>query len=314
MAEPGRGWKKGTGWGWNWGQGDEVGALNHMSPSTTLAALQKPRQGIVYDLGAPLDRGSFLWPGHAHTEVLPFRTADGLKRAGDFGQGLEGLSFYTSLIMLSDHAGTQLDGLCHATTGIDNHWYNGFASKDWSSDFGPTKASAAGIPPIIAPGVLIDVPSHLGLDELAPSYPITETDLQEALTAQGTTIETGSVVMVRTGTMRHWGDAGHDHGAIEGPDSAGITLGAARWLVEECGAMVVGGDTSTLEVVPPVDGQPSPSPVHAYLLIEQGVHMGELHNLEGLAADSVYEFTYIALVPPVRGATAGFALRPIAIA
>jgi kynurenine formamidase len=169
------------------------------------------------------------------------------------------------------------------------------------------------MPPIIARGVLIDVPGHLGVDELQPSHAITADELRATLRNQGTEIRPESVVMVRTGTMRHWGTAGHDHEALAGPDSAGITLGAAKWLVEECGAMLIGGDTSTLEVIPPVDGEPSPSPVHEYLLIEQGVHMGELHNLEDLARDESYEYTYVALVPPVRGATAGFALRPIAI-
>lgn len=313
MAEPSPGWEQGRGWGWVWGDDDEVGALNHMTPATTLAALARPTKGVVYDLGAPLDRGSFLWPGHVGTEVLPFRTSRGIKKSGEFGSPPDGLSFYTSVIMLSDHAGTQLDGLCHATKGLDDHWYNGFTSEAWSTDFGPEKASAVAIPPIIAPGVLIDVPTHLGVDELGPSEAITEGVLSETLDAQGTSIEPGSVVLIRTGTMRHWGEAGHDHDAIGRTDTAGITLGAARWLVEEHGAMVIGGDTSTLEVVPPVDGAPSPSPVHEYLLIEQGVHMGELHNLEGLAADGAHEFTYIALTPPVRGATAGFALRPIAV-
>ncbi|HSJ71160.1 MAG TPA: cyclase family protein [Acidimicrobiia bacterium] len=307
------GWQRGRGWGWVWGDADEVGALNHMTSATMLEALSAPKEGRVYDLGAPLDRGSFLWPGHVGTEVIPFRTADGLKKGGDFGEPPDGLSFFTSMIILSDHAGTQLDGLCHATKGADNHWYNGFTAADWATDFGPRRASAVRIPPIIAPGVLIDVPAHLGIDELPASHPVTADDLQDVLESQGTTIEPGSVVLIRTGTMRHWGEAGHDHAALTGPDSSGITHGAARWLVEECGAMIIGGDTSTLEVVPPVDGEPSPSPVHEYLLVEQGVHMGELHFLEELSVDRRFAFTYIALVPPVVGATAGFALRPIAI-
>ncbi len=311
MGKPG--WQRGEGWGWIWGDEDEIGALNAMTAETTLAALSAPKHGAVYDLGVALDRGSFLWPGHVGTEVLTFRTAEGIKRSGDFGEPDEGMSFFTSMITLSDHAGTQLDGLCHATKGADNHWYNGFTAAEWSSDFGATKASAASIPPIIARGVLLDIPRYLGIDELQPSYAITADELRAVLDHQGIEIAPGSVVMVRSGAMRHWGVAGHDHAAIAGPDSAGITLGAARWLVEECGAMLIGGDTSTLEVIPPIDGAPSPSPVHEYLLVDQGVHMGELHNLEDLARDGRYEFTYIALVPPVRGATAGFALRPIAI-
>lgn len=306
-------WQKGRGWGWIWGDHDEVGALNHMTPETTLAALRKVETGRIYDLGVPLDRNSFLWHGHVGTEVLPFRTARGLKIGGDFGEDSHGMSFHTSMVMLSDHAGTQIDGLSHATIGDDDHWYNGFSSTELATDFGPAKASAVAIPPIVAAGVLVDVAGHLGVETLASSHPITASDLEDVLRAQGTDVDPGSVVMVRTGTMSLWGEAGHDHDAIAEADSAGITLGAAKWLVEELGAMLIGGDTSTLEVVPPVDGAPSPSPVHQYLLIEQGVHMGELHDLEELAADRAFEFTYIALVPPVIGATAGFALRPIAI-
>jgi hypothetical protein len=50
-----------------------------------------------------------------------------------------------------------------------------------------------------------------------------------------------------------------------------------------------------------------------YLLVEQGVHIGEFHDLEGLSRDKVYEFCYICAVNKIAGGTAGFALRPIAI-
>ena len=62
---------------------------------------------------------------------------------------------------------------------------------------------------------------------------------------------------------------------------------------------MLGSDTSGLEYVPPkpADSQAvggSFNPVHVYLLVEQGVHIGEFHNLEELAADRVYEFAYVA--------------------
>ena len=53
--------------------------------------------------------------------------------------------------------------------------------------------------------------------------------------------------------------------------------------------------------------------MHRYLLIEQGVHIGEFHYLEDLARDKVYEFCYVCMTNKIRGTAAGFALRPIAI-
>jgi hypothetical protein len=43
------------------------------------------------------------------------------------------------------------------------------------------------------------------------------------------------------------------------------------------------------------------------------VHIGEFHNLEELARDRVYEFCYVCLTNKIRGTTAGFTLRPVAI-
>ena len=78
-------------------------------------------------------------------------------------------------------------------------------------------------------------------------------------------------------------------------------------------AILIGGDTTGLEVSPAPKGSKSFIPVHTYLLIEQGVHIGELHNLEALARDRVYRFCYIGLVNRIRGATAGFTMRPVAL-
>lgn len=48
-------------------------------------------------------------------------------------------------------------------------------------------------------------------------------------------------------------------------------------------------------------------------LIQQGVHIGEFHNLEELAHEKVYEFCYICATAKIKGTASGFALRPIAI-
>jgi kynurenine formamidase len=216
------------------------------------------------------------------------------------------------MVIISDHAGTQLDSLAHATTGADNHWYNGFTDARHGTDFGPRRAGGETIRPVIARGVLLDVAGWLGVENLAAGQAIGPDDLAAAASAQGTDLRAGDVICIRTGSLRHWGEAGHDRGALAGPDTAGITLAAARWLCEETGPVIIASDTSTVEVMPAVDGAAA-QPVHEYLLVEQGVLMGELHYLEELAARRAYEFCYIALCPKVRGTTAGFALRPVAL-
>ena len=84
--------------------------------------------------------------------------------------------------------------------------------------------------------------------------------------------------------------------------------------------MMIGTDTSALEYMPAEEDAAkhyerygSFMPVHNYLLIEQGVHIAELHDLEDLAESKTYEFCYICTTAKIRGTTAGFALPPIAL-
>lgn len=84
--------------------------------------------------------------------------------------------------------------------------------------------------------------------------------------------------------------------------------------------MFIGSDTSGLEQVPATADEAAFRkrygtilPVHRYLLIEQGVHIGEFHNLEQLSKEKIYEFCYICCVNKIQGTVAGFGLRPIAM-
>lgn len=317
-----RKWQRGRGWGWVWGAADEVGSLNEMTDVSRLAALRLVQQGRTYDLGVLYDRTSFKWPGHSPGEIIAFRTPEGVKRQGDFpfAKTLSGTAWHSCALFLNDNVATQIDGLGHATEGDDDHWYNGFTERDWGGNWGPRKCDASTIPPIVARGVLIDVAGALGREVLPPNYPITVDDLQTALKKQGTALRPGDIVLIRTGTLRFWGETGADHATLGQHDSAGITLETAQWLVEQQGAMLIGSDTSGLEWSPPAEQRDayhaktkSFMPVHNYLLIRQGVHIGEFHYLEDLARDKAYEFCYFAVTAKIKGSTAGFALRPVAI-
>jgi kynurenine formamidase len=316
-AETPKGWRKGKGYGWVYGAGDVVGSLNAVTgPDQVLKALRSVKTGKVYDLGVLLDHTSYIWPGHSPVEVMSYRGPDGLRRGKDlepFGANAKDLAFHSCAVFISDNVGTQIDSLGHIVVGRDSHWYNGFKEEDYGGDFGLLKADADTIPPVIARAVLIDVAGWKGVDALPSNYAISPDDLQAALASQEVDVEAGDVVLVRTGTGRYWGETGSDHAKIAEHDSAGLTLESAKWLVEQKGAVMLATDTSGLEVGqdPALPG--AVIPVHEYLLVEQGVHIGEFHNLEELARDGVYRFTYFAVTNRIKGATAGFALRPLAI-
>jgi len=313
-----RGWKPGEGYGWVWGKNDEVGALNTLGPEDVRDAMSLVKQGKVYDLGITYDRTSYKWPGHSPGEIITFRGPEGVKRQGDneFTKGpgnSSGTAWHSCALFINDNVATQIDGLGHATEGKDNHWYNGFKEKDWGGNWGIRKCGAETIPPIVARGVLLDVAGYQKVDALPAHFRITPRVLQETLAAQGGEIRPGDAVFIRTGTLRYWGETGDKHDLIREHDSAGIDVDAAKWLVAEKGAVLVGSDTSGLEVGPVPEGIKSFMPVHNYLLIQQGVHVAEFHNLEDLAKDRAYEFAYVCTTNRIKGTAAGFALRPIAM-
>jgi kynurenine formamidase len=328
------GWTKGKGWGWIWGKDDEVGALNAVSESSVLAALRLATRGQVYDLGITYSRRSYKWPGHSPGEVISFRTPEGVKRLGDLPAAAadpSGTAWHSCALFISDNVATQIDGLGHITVGDDNHWYNGFREADAGGDFGIRKCDATTIPPIVARGVLLDIAGLKGVEALPGGYAISPADVDAARARQRVELRPGDVVLIRTGTLRYWGADGADHEKIGQHDSAGITLETAKYLVEGFGAVMIGSDTSGLELTPAPAGieltpapaglelTPAPAgsgsfiPVHTYLLVEQGVHIAEFHFLEDLARDGVSEFCYVAATNKIAGTAAGFTMRPLAI-
>jgi kynurenine formamidase len=113
-------------------------------------------------------------------------------------------------------------------------------------------------------------------------------------------------VLVRTGRMKLYGQP---QAYMAKPP--GLGLDAARFLVEEGGAMIVGADNLSLETFPS-EVDDDYVPLHSYLLAQKGVPIMELVALDDLARDKVYEFAFIGGPLKIRGGDAA-PLRPIAI-
>ena len=166
------------------------------------------------------------------------------------------------------HCGTHIDTLNHV--GHHGTFWNGWTpdrdlgSRVWN------KGGAENYPPVISRGVLLDVAGMHGVDQLEPGYAITPKDLEDTVKRQGVELHKGDVVLFRSGRMQSWPDVEEYL-----RDSAGINLDSAKWLCEEAGAMCIGGDNITCEVMPP-DVPDSFLPVHAYMCSTAGAQIMEV--------------------------------------
>ncbi len=112
-------------------------------------------------------------------------------------------------------------------------------------------------------------------------------------------------MIVRTGWSKLMGKENQRHGSV----NPGIGIAAAQWLVSQ-EPMLIAADNCCIEVRP--SEKPHNLPLHAMMLIQQGIYLIENLELEALAAARAYEFTFIVQPLKLKGAT-GSAMAPIAI-
>lgn len=292
-----------------WGPDDEIGRLNLMTESSRRAVLERVRGGRVYDLAVEYYIGMPSWQaaGDPHYRMWLTHTPHGTVIDDPLGVGRtmnEHVSYTGAAVSMYTHMGTHIDALVHF--GLNGRVWNGFSARDHLGDRGWRVAGAENIPPIVARGVLIDVAAAKGMAMLPPGYRVTRRDLVDALARQAAEVHRGDVVLIRTGRMALYEDA-----AAFMADPPGMGLEAARYLVEERGAMIVGADNLSFEAFPS-ELESDYVPVHTYLLAEQGAPIIELVNLEALARDGVWEFAFVGGPLKLRGSDAA-PLRPIAM-
>lgn len=299
-----------AGTAFQYGPDDEVGSLNEMTPAAVVAAAKLVKVGKVYDLDPGRFRGMPLWPGHPPFEVLTFRTPMGEYNQKDQGWLLKNndahIGFISDVIIGTVHTGAHLDSLAHITVGQDNHWYNGFKESTDLGDWGPLKADASTIPPVVTRGVMIDVAAYKGMKMLPAAYCITVADLQGTLKKQGTALKPGDTVLVRSGQLSVWPDKAE----MGKGNGAGLGLEAVKWLAEQNKTILMGVDQAAFECDSP--DSTNPHPVHEYMLIQNGIHIMEFVYLENLAKDKVYEFMFVVTPLKIKGAT-GSMIRAIAV-
>lgn len=292
-----------------WGPGDELGRLNLMNTDAQARLMARVDGSKSYDLSVDYFIGMPSWQaaGDPHYRMWMTHTPRGTAVDDPLGVGREmneHVSYTGAAISMYTHMGTHIDALSHF--GLSGRIFNGFRADEYLGDRGWTVSGAATIPPILARGVLIDVAAAHGVDMLPAGYRIGRADLMQALDRQGVDVHEGDVVLIRTGRMRVY-----DNASAYMDNPPGIGIEAARYLVEEKGAMAVGADNLSLEAFPS-ELEDDYVPVHTYLLGQQGAPILELVNLEELSRDQVWEMLFIGGSLKLRGADAA-PIRPIAL-
>ena len=297
-------------WG-RWGAEDELGTVNFITPAKRVEAAALVRKGKVFSLSIPLDESgpqpSFerrLNPRH-----LMLATGTDL-RSGVQPGAVGGIGEADDMVTMALQAATQWDSLAHIF--YDYKMYN---DRDCAlvSAHGAAKNSIAVLADrVVSRGVLVDVARHLGADHLPLDHRITVAELEATLERQRVEIRSGDVLLIRTGNLQRARSAG-GWDRFTYSDEPGIGLDALPW-VHEREIAAVAADTWALEVLP--SGTSLWLPVHAVAIVHMGLLVGEIFDLEALAADceedGVYEFFCSAPPLPFTGGV-GSPVNPLAV-
>src|SRR3954462_6576042 len=304
--------KRCSNWG-RWGADDVHGTLNFLDDAKRVEGAALVRRGASFSLSQSFDmdgpqKGWRRRPNPVHT-MLDTGT-DAEREVQGFPHGLGGAD---DVIAMPLQASTQWDGLGHIFDH-GNAW-NGRRAGDVVTSLGDAVTGIETVGGRMAGrGVLLDVGRVFGTDgELPDGFAITTEHLLATIEAQGASarVGRGGVVLVRTGRLARarregWGD-------YAGGDSPGLSFTTADWL-HDTEIAGVATDTWGFEVRPN-EFDVAFQPLHQVAIPNMGLFIGELWDLDALAADcaadGVWDFFLTAAPLPVTGAV-GAPVNPIA--
>lgn len=251
----------------------------------------------VIDLAQPIHAGVPTSPNH------PGYRHSLLRRHGD-AMRVDGTSGANDLIVMGTHTATHIDALAHISHHGTLHGGSSAADEQTGGRF--LNHGVHTVDPVVTTGLLLDLPALLGVDRLEPGRAVTASELQGALGDRRP--EPGAALLVRTGWAQLWDDpdAFLSHaGGVPGPNEE-----AVAWLAS-LRPRVVGSDTTAFEHIPAGEGH-AQLPGHRILLVESGIPIMEMLDLEELARIDRESFTLVAAPLRLLGAT-GSPLRPLAL-
>jgi kynurenine formamidase len=294
-----------------WGETDELGTVNFIDDESVRRAAALVRKGKVFSCALPYDAEGPQNGSFGRVNPIHFMLQDGGDASIGAQEHLAGLRYADDAIYMPLQCGTQWDALSHVFYG--GFMYNGYPQELVSSSGTSISGIEKMADKIVTRGILLDIPRKQGLEWLEPGTGISAADLDACAEAAGASPQRGDIVLVRTGAISMARATG-TWGTYSGGDAPGLALSAAEWLCEKEVAGVA-TDTWGMEVRPNETSEIF-QPLHVVLIVNAGMLVGEIFDLDELAADcssdGCYEFMFVAPPLPFTGAV-GSPLNPIAI-
>ena len=288
-------------WG-RWDGDGERGALNNLTPARTAAAARLVRSGITVTLSQPLKTVARIdMPEPADHHMTMLTDVDIGSGSVRFAKDYVGVDYHND-------GHTHIDAFSHVA--YDDRLYGGVPAESVTAEGAGAGSIEVLKDGLVGRGVLLDVPRVRGVSWIEPGEHVFREDLEAAETAQGVRVQTGDILLVRTGHARRQAE----HEPWDTPKSkAGLHPTAARFLAER-GVAVLGSDGNN-------DTAPSTTegiafPIHVLAINAMGIHLLDYLQFEDLVprceAAGRWEFLFAAApLRIVRGT--GSPLNPTAI-
>ena len=300
-------------WG-RWGDDDRIGTANLITDEDRAAAAGLVRRGRGFSLAQAFDENGPQNGWRRRTNPVHTMLDTGLD--AEFGdQGFpHGIGGADDVVAMPLQASTQWDGLGHIFDR-GKAWNGRSAGRTVTSEGDQFTGIEHMAAVLTGRGVLLDVGRHLEESgELPDGFAITAEHLDATIEAQGASaaVGRGDLLLVRTGRLARARREGWN-GYAGGP-SAGLSFTTAGWLREHDVAAVA-TDTWGFEVRPN-EFENAFQPLHQIAIPNMGLTIGELWDLDELAADcaedGVWEFLLVAAPIPFTRAV-GAPVNPIAL-
>ena len=273
-------------WG-RWGKEDELGTVNFINSEKIKKASSLAKDG---------------------TSVTCSRPIQAERRAVDSGGGRRAALEYIGMVFHGNSI-THLDSLAHYFW--KGKMYNG-CSTNLVSDLEGAKANDVEVLKngIVARGVLLDIAAVKNKKWLEPGEEVTISDLEAAEKQTGVKIESGDVLLVRTGNYKRFLETKEVLEILKEP---GLGVAVAPWLYKREVA-VIGSDTANSHNSNQYKN--ISNPFHVISLVSMGLWILDNCNLEELAkvCKEKNRWEFLISINPLRlKNVTGSPVNPVAV-